>query len=149
MSRTNKNKPVWVTAEWYEPFHGCGWYKVRKYVETDVPLSWDKTRFEKKFVGYTWEYRGDCDLPAEPIRSNKSLAWRNRKSGQLCTWDMIWPRDRYYGTRGVRKTAYCREGFHKPQRRAVRDASRKAVQGDWEVEFPDGRTRSSVRWDMW
>lgn len=150
MSRTNKDKPVWVTAEWYEPYHRCGWYRVPKYVETDVPLYWDKTRFEKKFVGYRWEYKGDCDLPAEPVRSNTVLAWRRRyNTEQRCSWEMEWTRDRHYGTRGVRKTRYCHDEFHGPQRRAVRDACRKAKQGDWEVEFPDGRTRSSVRWDMY
>lgn len=151
MSRTDKDKPVWVTAEWYEPFHRCGWYRRPKYRLVErKDEDYGFTFLRRERCGWEWEYRGDCDLPAEPVRTNGVVAWRSRnQQGTRCVWDMEWPRDRYYGTRGVRKTAYCRDEFHKPQRRAVRDASRKAIQGDWEVEFPDGRTRSSVRWDMW
>lgn len=148
MSRTKKDMPFWVRAEWYEPFHTCGWYKVRKYVETDVPCYWDKSRFEKKFVGYTWEYRGDCDLPAEPVVENTS-AWRRRYSPRRCVWEAEWPRERHFNTRGTRKTENVHYEFHGPLRAATRDACRKAVQGEVEIDFPDGRARSSVKWDMW
>lgn len=150
MSRTKKDMPVWVTAEWYEPFHTCGWYRRPKFRTVEHDSSeYGFSYTSREVCGWTWEYRGDCDLPAEPVRQNTALAWRRRYSGQRCTWDVVWPRERYFNTRGTRKTKRSHYEFHDPQRAAVRDACRRAVKGDIDVEFPDGRTRSSVRWDMW
>lgn len=148
MSRTNKDKPAWVTAEWYEPFHTCGWYRVPKWRKVKRKSDFGFTYDDIERAGFKWEYRGDCDLPAEPVRRGGRYWWK-RSGATCCIWKAAWPRERYFNTRGAKKTANCHYEFHGPQRAAVRAACRKAVQGDVEVEFPDGRTRSSVRWDMW
>lgn len=149
MSRTDKDAPFWVRAEWYEPFHNCGWVRRPKYVETDKPLSWDTTRFEKKFVGYKYVYVGDCDLPAEPVIENTD--WKNRKNLKTrCVWEAEWSRENYYQTRGVRCKKYWRHSeFYGPQRMNEKLAAREIVKGNHEAEFPDGRGRHSVLWDMW
>lgn len=135
MSRTDKDMPYWVTAEWYKPYHGCGWYRTSYWND-------DFTAREIK-----WVYRGDCDLPENPTRSSNRP---RRVITRLCSWEAEWPPQRYYQTRGRRcKKEWRRFEFNGPQRRAERDAARKVIQGDWEAEFPDGRTRHSVLWDMW
>lgn len=148
MSRTKKDTPVWVTAEWWEPYHRCGWYRRPKWREVQKRSSFGFIYTDIERAGYKWEYRGDCDLPAEPVREN-SYAWRRRHDPQLCSWEPIWPKEKYFNTRGTRKTKRTHYDFHDPQRAAVRDACRKAVKGEVEIDFPDGRTRSSVKWDMW
>lgn len=148
MSRTKKDMPVWVRAEWYEPFHTCGW---RRRI---VRIEWRDEDFEGRIpplnsrAVYKWEYLGDCDLPAEPVRYN-CASWRRRYSPRRCVWEAEWPRERHFNTRGTRKTKNVHYEFHRPLRAATRDACRKAVQGEVEIDFPDGRTRSSVKWDMW
>lgn len=140
MSRTDKDMPHWVTAEWYEPWHNCGWQRRAVY---DVDPDTGRFIFKK----IEWKYFGDCDLPDEPVRSPT----RPRRVIKCrCYWEAAWPDERYYQTRGKRcKREWRRFEFNGPQRRAERDAARKVVQGDWEAEFPDGRTRHSVLWDMW
>lgn len=65
-----------------------------------------------------------------------------------CHWVPSHPYDRQ--ARYLKhKREWRRKLFHGPQRRAVRDVARKAIQGDWEIEFPDGRTRHSVHWDLY
>lgn len=145
MSRTDKDKPYWVRTEWYEPWHRCGWYKYRKYQDTDETWPWGSPK--REFVGYRWKYRGDCDLPENPVRTPNRMN-RRRNLEQLCSWDAIWPDDFYTQVRGVRKTETCHTEFHGPQRMNERLAAREVIKGNTEVEFPDGRTRHSVLWDM-
>lgn len=150
MSRTDKDKPYWVRAEWYEPYHYCGWRKVRKYVATDKPLYWDKTRFEKRFVGYAWKYFGDCELPETPI-VGVDMRNRRRNGSPSCGW---WPvrsdNERYFQTRGAPHKRFWRHSeFYGPQRMNERLAAREVIKGNTEEEFPDGRGRHSVLRDMW
>lgn len=146
MSRTDKDKPYWVRTEWYKPWHRCGWHRCRKYVDTDEMWPWGKPK--REFIGYRWEYRGDCDLPETPIRKPNRV---NRRPNleQLCSWEAEWPFDFYTQTRGVpNKRFWRRKEFYGPQRMNERRASREIIKGNREVEFPDGRGRHSVLWDM-
>lgn len=114
MSRTDKDTPYWVRAEWWEPRHRC------------------------------WGHR-PCDLPDSPSSGNPNT--NRRTSWRSCFW---WPE---WNDSQVRYRKHKREWrryeFHGPQRAEVRDAARKVIKGDWEAEFPDGRTRHSVLWDLW
>lgn len=126
MSRTDKDTPLWVRFEWAEPFHFCS--KARSY--------------QKAF--------NDCDLPDEPPkRSRQHYSWFGlRKQLTNCHWV---PCDRGdHQSRYIKnKRAWRRELFYGPQRRAVRDAAISAKYGNVDVEFPEGRARHGVLWDMW
>ncbi len=101
MSNTDKDKPYWVTAVWWEADH---WL-----CENDVPRRW---------------YRGGrtCDLPDRPVRQHPE----HRRTGR-CTWQAEWPfRDRYRYTRPPTREER-RAGWHGPQRAAVRDECHAAV----------------------
>lgn len=149
MSRTDKDTPYWVRAEYYTPYHGCGWMRIPTYRDVER-----QTRDGIRYVdwvrtGYRWTYRGDCELPDYPRRRHPGR-WthRNGKSRPLCSWEPESPWASSSQLRGVHKTYWCRTRFHKPQRNNTRMAARRAVQGDWETEFPDGRTRHSIAWIM-
>lgn len=117
MSRTDKDMPVWASAEYYEPVH-------------DI---WCVNAME-------WRGRSrrdrPCDLPAEPIRHPPMFKGGRRG----CSWDPIWPRRgdrRYWCTWGPK-----REDRHfnwwGPDRTKVRDQMSKAKQeynGSHEVEI--------------
>lgn len=147
MSRTDKDKPHWVRAEWYEPWHNCGWYRRRQYRDTDIPFPWDKTRFQKEWTGkYEWFYKGDCDLPENPVCKHPGRYGRKRIP-TLCSWSAEWTDTQVRYRKHKRE--WRRSEFHGPQRMNERLAEREAVKGNHEVEFPDGRGRHSVLWDMW
>lgn len=151
MSRTDKDKPFWVRTEWYEPWHRCGWYRNRKYrkvEKTHVSEYGFKYPYtEREFIGYRWEYRGDCDLPENPVRTPNRMN-RRRNLEQLCSWEAIWPNDYNMQMRGRSVKDDCHTYYHGPQRMNERLAAREAIKGDHEVEFPDGRTRHTVAWDL-
>lgn len=145
MSRTDKDKPWWVRAEYYEPYHYCGWRKVRKYVLTDEVWPWGQVK--KRFVGYEWKYFGDCELPETPVRQHPKRYGRKRNPA-LCGWNAVWPHDYHMQMRGRSVTEDCHAYYHGPQRMNERLAAREVIKGNHEVEFPDGRTRHSVAWDL-
>lgn len=128
MTHTDKDSPLWTRAEWYTPYHYCTEAHSR---------SW--RRFTRT-----------CNLSAEPPAMNykNEHCWRRRRipaSDMHCHWTPIYdwstPGQMYYMKK---KRELRRIAFHGPQRRAVRDAARKVVQGDIEAEFPDGRRRHSI-----
>lgn len=152
MSRTDKDMPAWVTAEWYKPFHYCGWVRRRKYHDVEEKLFGSIPVQRRVWTGkYYWEYLGDCDLPEEPTIVNNALAWRRKKNPKnRCVWEMEWPRERYYQSRGAPHKRFWRHAnFYDPQRMKVRLAAREVIKGNHEVEFPDGRGRHSILWDLW
>lgn len=88
-----------------------------------------------------------CDLPAEPERRGYDRTAKYGRQGQ-CTWEPIWDR------RGCVPKWFTDHVFHNPQRRALRDYSRRAAaeyRATREVELvePDGRARHSAGWDYW
>lgn len=146
MSRTDKDNPWWVRADYFEPYHGCGWRRVRKYVPTDEYWPWGQVK--KRFVGYAWKYMGDCELPAEtPVREHPKRYGR-KNVPPLCWWDAVWPDDYNMQMRGRSVKKDCHKYYHGPQRMNERLAAREVIKGNDEAEFPDGRTRHSVLWDL-
>ena len=133
MSRTDKDAPYWVRAEFYEPSHGyC----------PEQPLH---TR--------TWQSRKvthACDLPTVPIRNH----WRHPR-WQLarghCFWEPVWDWDRRFYTRPP--TRDDRHVYHHdPDRRRVRDFCTKAKQehagtGDVEAVEPYAFPTKLDWWD--
>lgn len=148
MSRTDKDAPYWVRAEYYEPFHYCGWIRRGKFEKVEKETDWGFKYTVNELVSYKWEYVGDCDLPETPKRSGQRWSRKRIDKNPRCGWSPEWTYSRFSQTRGVRKTKDCHFEFHGPQRAAVRDAAREVIKGNHEVEFPDGRTRHSVLWDM-
>lgn len=124
MSRTDKDRPYWVRGTYFEPYHFCG------IGDSGVAL------------------RDDCNLPIEPPRINyenyASHYSRRARDGQSCYWIMNYPDTDQL--RGVRIKVLRRKMWNKPHRGAVRNAARRAMMGDWDVEFPDGRTRHRLAW---
>lgn len=136
MSRTDKDKPAWVRAEWYEPTHRCGW------------ISWNKwDPLEKEFGGMReWHFRGECDLPTDPKIGDVGWVSARRRSQTQCFWSPDWndSQTRYR----KHKREWRRTQWNGPQRMRERVAARRIISGDEDYEYPEGRARHSVLWDM-
>lgn len=129
MSRTVKDKPWWVTASWWEPYH--------RDCPDDVPRSrW-------------WPRRGEqrrCDLPARPVIRHPDWVGR-RRAVVGCIW--VPDGSGVHPFRPVPKW-FRDHRWNNPQRRAVRDVGRAAAaeyraDGHVDVEMPAGRHRHSAR----
>jgi hypothetical protein len=106
MSRTDKDAPWWVQAEYWEPLHAvsCEFY-----------------------IGYfRREYRA-CNLPPAPIRQDQSHP-RSYIRTAPCSWVAVMPhKDRYRYTRPpTREDKHL--GWWGPDRRKVRDLMVSAKQ---------------------
>ncbi len=131
MSKTAKDRPWWVKAELWEPYH--------RDCPNDVPRSrWYPPRGPGR----------ECDLPAEPVVQHPY--WFGRRCREVgCIWI---PDDTgVYPFRSVPKR-FRDHRWTNPQRRAVRDVARRAAaeyraHGQVDVEMPEGRGRHSARWD--
>ncbi len=130
MSDTVKDKPWWVRADWWEPYHyDC---------VNDVPRSrwWPRRR----------EVRG-CDLPAGPVVRHPDH-WISRRRVIGCVWV---PVSGDHPVTGPPK--WFRDNrWTNPQRRVVRDNGRRAVAeyratGQVDVELPGGQHRHNALCD--
>lgn len=148
MSRTDKDNPWWVRAEYYEPYHYCGWRRRGLFEKVEKETDWGFKYTVSKLVSYKWEYVGDCELPETPVRQHPNIVRRINRTHRRCGWSPEWVWDRRMQTRGVRKKFWRHAEYHGPQRMNERLAAREVVKGNHEYEFPDGRTRHSVLWDM-
>ena len=127
MSNTDKDKPEWVQAEYFEPYHMCSAYSVRSWQKTNRP----------------------CDLPAEPVRKNGRSAWRIG----TCAWV---PVDKPYRLRWSYRHVprwFTDHVWIAPQRRAGRDDSRKAIAeyratGEVDVIHDTRQARHGAHW-LW
>lgn len=131
MSRTEKDWPNWVRSEYAVPYHFCSLYG----------RSWQKLN-------------SDCNLLEDPPPKNyKNYTWFGQKFNMArnCFWEMEWPKNPQEHRARYRKhkREWRRREFHGPQRMKSRLASREVIKGDHYHEFPDGRGRHSVLWDMW
>lgn len=122
MSRTDKDKPHWVRAEWYVPVH--------TYCQFD----------DQRFGWFRFpDGPRECDLPEDPVYRNPRgpRGWLVRTSWN-CTWEAEWPwKRRYRWTRAPRRVER-RLGWYGPDRRRVRDECRVALQeyrGSGDVEI--------------
>jgi hypothetical protein len=111
MSRTDKDKPCWVTATWYEPHHGLC----------------TKSR---------WSSRYPCDLPEFPVRSAEAYSWRSKTH---CSW--VVHHENRFCCRYSPSREDRRLGWWGPDRRAKRDSLRSAAKeyraaGEVETEPP-------------
>jgi hypothetical protein len=133
VSRTDKDTPSWVLAEWWRPCH------VKRYVWADPgPVC----------VG--------CELPDEPrvVNLRATLgSWSDRG----CHWEPEWPyrygRRRFWAPRGVPKW-FVDHVWNNPERVRERDHLR-ALCDEYNThrnledgDFPCWQTRSYARW-MW
>jgi len=134
MSRTDKDAPFWVRAEYYIPDHDWN-------CPDRTARSWQH-----------WPRVESCGLPPEPVRNDTPwvrLSRREAPEVPLCRWvPEGWDR-RYYTNppRRVDRRIY----FHGPNRRVVRDFCVKARQefagcGDVEAIEPHGWHPSQLDW---
>lgn len=130
MSRTDKDQPWWVAAQWWEPQH----YRCPN--------------------ARRWrEVRGDraCDLPAEPVVGREAWCRRLR-----CRWVPIWParRDGRVLVQSAPPRWFVNHIDTAPTRRRVRDDCRRAVQeyratGEVDVIPPTDQHRHCATWLWW
>jgi hypothetical protein len=126
-----KDRPWWVSAEWWEPFHdGC---------QFDVPRNrWRPWRGPRRL----------CNLPARPVvRRPERTRWF--KHVPSCAW---WPVSEVHPFRHAPKWFIDHVG-HNVERTAVRDRGRRAVAehratGTVDVELPVAQHRHQGRW-LW
>lgn len=131
MSRTDKDAPYWVRAEYYRPDH-------RWDCPDRIARSWQQ-----------YPRTSYCTLPPEPVLRDVSTprSWRGRISP--CIWVPDgW--DRKYYTRPPKRDDR-RIFFHGPTRREVRDFCIKAKQeylgcGDVEAIEPPDMMPSQLDW---
>ncbi len=111
MSDTDKDKPWWTTATWWEPVHWC--------CDNDVPRNWRAWRHQAR----------DCDLPARPVRSRPerhTWRWYNRHQGS-CTWWPVYERRRFRYKTGNPPRWYVHDVWTGVERASVRDDCRRAI----------------------
>lgn len=136
MSRTDKDQPLWVRAEWFEPRHRCGWH-----------LRYQLDRETGEFSRQGWEF-DECDLLGGPVREvNHTTWWRDKP--MRCRWMPVW--DRRRPGRGAPRW-FVRLQFTGPGRAHVRADCRRATAehrgcGEVEVIPPTTQHRHSARWD--
>lgn len=134
MSRTDKDLPYWVRAEWFEPVHLCGWYRTWAYHPGD-----------RTHGKVSWRFRGECDLPPGPVpKTDRNHSLRTRTK---CYWapEFLDTQAKYC----MHKRESRRLFFHKPMRNKERLAAREIKYGNIDYEYPDGRGRHSVLWSLW
>jgi hypothetical protein len=140
VSRTDKDVPYWVAADYYIPDHaGC------------------------EFVRQRWLWAGaerrECDLPESPVRKHRRLrySWRTRNSAR-CAWLPDWDSTPGHGRAGWPPHGtprwFVRARYHCPQRREARDVLRAAAadwraNGDTDLEPVPRQGRHSAHWDFW
>lgn len=135
MSRTEKDWPYRVRAEFYEPDHG-----------------WTcPNRISRRWQQY---HRGViCTLPTQPVRNNEPPPRSGSEIPDVphCTWDPFgWDRKYYTKPPGHEDR---RVYFHGPTRREIRDFCAKARQefagcGTVDALEPPPRRPSALdRWD--
>lgn len=129
MSNTDKDKPEWVSAEWYEPYHMCGTHHTR----------WGR-------------YNGACTLPADPVRARENRWKFSRPLG--CHWVPVGKPYRNRWSLAHVPDWFIDHDWTAPQRRAVRDDSRRAIaeyRATGEVDVihstEQHRHRTSYYWD--
>lgn len=117
MSNTDKDKPWYVRAEWYEPSHGKG-----------CEFSW-RSGLRSRF----FPPERPCDLPPEPVRSNYCQGyrqgWRIRYSTHdPCHWVPVWPGGRRYNYTWGPTKEDRHKGWYGPDRADVRNLLVRARQ---------------------
>lgn len=110
MSRTDKDKPAWVIAEWWEPWHVA------------CPLS-------KRYWGHSEAVRHPCNLPDEPRVVNGRATYTGWSGGrglrywEQCRWEYVWPA--MWGYRSYRQSRppkwFVDHLWHNPERVRERD----------------------------
>lgn len=95
----------------------------------------------------TWNRREEpCNLPTTPIRQRRTIsAWRAKS----CIWVACWERRRV----SIPDRETLRTEWHCPQRRAVRDDSRRAIAeyraaGEVDIVHDIRQARHGVSWYM-
>lgn len=133
MSDTDKDKPYWVTAEWWEPVHRNCEYDDR------AGRWWPPNRGPRRV----------CDLPDRPVVTRpERVTWRGSSRRLGCHWEAD---DRRHPFSSPPKW-YRDHRWNNPQRRQVRDVGRRAVadyraNGGTDVELPTAHHRNGARWD--
>jgi hypothetical protein len=133
MSDTDKDKPYWVTARWWEPEH--------RHCQHDARTGrwWPPHRGARRV----------CDLPDRPVITRPGrVTWRGGYRRAGCHWEAV--NDRHPFSSPPRWFRDHR--WANPQRVAVRDLGRRAA-AEYragrvvEVELPVNQHRHSARWD--
>jgi hypothetical protein len=127
MSRTDKDRPYWVDAKYWEPWHyQCG---------NDNFYSWG-------FLSRTSKTR-ECDLPPKPLYSHYRSVNFRRKGYMHCGWVPVWERDEHGRDRAHSPVPrwFVNHIWTNPIRVKVRDGCRQAIKeyrasGDVDVDLP-------------
>lgn len=132
MSRTDKDVPWWVAADWWEPVH------VR--CEYAAPRRWQKSWGGR---------RRECDLPPEPVVTPYKLPRRIAN----CTWEPVWPPSRRNWMASAPKP-FINHVWNGPTRRAARDDAIQAIKeyratGDVEIVMETDQHRHCAAWLYW
>lgn len=132
MSRTDKDMPDHVRAEWWEAQHfRCPYATAPKW-------GW-------------YPERGECDLPAEPdVRLHIERRQQARRQRGMCTWEPVYDRNPLPPP----PRWYIGHVYHWPERQAARvDClnAAKEYRGSGEVEtIPTTRqARNCAQWYWW
>lgn len=129
MSRTTKDTPYWVRAEWYKPDHQC----------------WQGTQYPYLHC----RYRRECDLPAKPVRHR---FYKYPDQPTMCTWEPVWDwKERRVN--GV-PSWFVAHTWHNPQRVLMRSQLTRARKewngsGDTDVDVANYQHRNQARWLYW
>ena len=134
MSRTRKDQPWWVRAEWWEPEHWCQDYGRSRW----------------------YRCRPHCDLPAEPIVNYLDTAkYQGPRQRRSCCWVPVWPprTDGGYYYQVAPPKWFVNHVSIAPTRRRVRDDCRRAIQeyratGDVDIIPPIDQHRHCATW-LW
>ncbi len=137
MSDTDKDKPWWVTTEWWEPHHL--WCEH----DTDTAKRWYTRR------------RRVCDLPDRPIPSRdrpRLSGWR-RRGDVHCYWWPTWHRNKFRYKVGNPPRWFVHHVWNGVERVSVRDDCRRAAAeyratGDVDTEPSVRQHRHGAGW-LW
>lgn len=128
MSRTDKDRPHWVSAEWWEPHHMCKEHTFSRW----------------------WTNTHTCDLPAEPsLKREPRHHWRSGIP-RCCHWVPVWERR----TMPSPPKWFVDHMWHNPQRRAVRDDSNRAraeyrATGTVDTVHDTRQAKNCAHWYYW
>lgn len=129
MSRTDKDAPYWVRAEWWEPWHQqC------------------ENQAYSRSIGGFYVPRRKCDLPLQPdVKQYGKFTFRHRR----CFWRPIWDRLHYPNP----PRWYRNHVWTAPQRLQARMQCREAAKqyrgsGDTDVVVTTDQNRHCAAW-LW
>lgn len=141
MSRTDKDRPYWVDAEYWEPWHyRCG----------------NPNFYYWGYVSRTRPER-ECDLPPVPLYSHYRNVSFRRNGYKRCGWVPVWEKHDEHGRNRPYPPIpkwFIDHVWNNPARVRTRDECRKAVKeyranGEVDVEPTIDQHHHGAGWLWW